>query len=128
MSFIRNPNSFLKLVVLFAALTVTACGDSNSSTGGEVAAVVTMDSSLQFMPADVTISAGDTVRFEMTSTHNAIEVSMETYDAREVTPLPGGFQVDFGQTEEIVFNTPGVYYYVCQPHVTFDMVGTITVR
>lgn len=128
MSFIRNPRAFLKLFVLAAALTLAACGDSNSNNAGGPATVSTSDGSLAFSPANITISAGESVTFIMTNTHNAIEVSKETYDAREVTPLPGGFQVDFGQTDEVVFDTPGVYYYVCTPHVTFDMVGTITVR
>jgi plastocyanin len=135
MTNIRHPNILLKIFALSAALAVTACGDSSSDSGGaggdpggEVATILTMDSSLEFMPADITISAGDTVRFVMTATHNAIQVSMEAYDARQVTPLPGGFQVDFGDTEDITFDQPGVYYYVCTPHVTFDMVGTITVE
>ena len=129
MKVFRITNNILRLLVLTGALTLAACGDSNSaSEGGQTTTISTMDSSLQFMPADITISVGDTVRFVMTSTHNAIEVSKETYDAREAAPLSGGFQVDFGETDEITFATPGTYYYVCTPHVTLDMVGTITVQ
>ncbi|MEM7138011.1 MAG: plastocyanin/azurin family copper-binding protein [Myxococcota bacterium] len=118
-----------KLLVLVMTLTIAAgCGDSNDSGGGNVVDVTTADGILEFMPADVTVSVGDTVRFELTPTHNALEVSEETYDARGITPLDGGFEVDFGQTGEITFDSPGVHYYVCTPHVSADMIGTITVR
>lgn len=120
----------LRLSILCAALTVVACGGSsdNADGGGGVTTVNTEDSILVFMPEDITISAGDTVRFVMTETHNALEVSRETYDARGTTPLDGGFEVDFGQTGEVTFDTPGVHYYVCTPHVTVGMIGTITVE
>ena len=83
---------------------------------------------MSFDPADLVISVGDTVRFEMNANHNAIEVSQATFDAGEATPLEGGFQVDYSETLEVTFDAAGVHYYVCQPHVTLDMVGTITVE
>ena len=98
----------------------------------EVVVVTTTDDSgesyLDFMPKDLTISVGTTVRFEMSNTHNAIEVSQETYENRESTALEGGFAVQFGETKEVTFDAAGVHYYVCTPHVTMDMVGTITVE
>ena len=82
---------------------------------------------MMFAPADLTIAAGDTVRFIMGGSHNATEVSSETYEARGTTPLPGGFFVDYGATEEVRFDEVGVHYYVCTPHVP-GMIGTITVE
>ena len=91
--------------------------------------VVTTDNDTDvFEPADLVVSIGETVRFEMTSRHNAVQVSEEVYNERRVEPLEGGFVVWFGQTEDIVFSEPGVYYYICEPHVLMDMVGTITVE
>ena len=90
--------------------------------------VTTTNESMDFMPADLTIAVGDIVTFEMTATHNAIEVSKETYDDTNVTPLEGGFRVEFGETLDVTFDTAGTFYYVCQPHVKMGMIGTITVE
>ncbi|MEM8606767.1 MAG: plastocyanin/azurin family copper-binding protein [Myxococcota bacterium] len=119
---------FARFFIFVFALTMIACGDSNGGGSVETTTVTTADGVLAFMPVDITVSVGDTVTFEMTPTHNALEVSQETYDARGTTPLDGGFEVDFGETREVTFDAPGVHYYVCTPHVTFDMVGTITVE
>ena len=107
-----------------------ATGDGSGADGSEAPDhVVTTDNDTDvFQPADLVISAGDTVRFEMTSRHNAVQVSEEVYQDRRVEPLEGGFVVWFGQTEDILFSDPGVYYYICEPHVVMDMVGTITVE
>ena len=82
---------------------------------------------LNFTPKDLTVPVGATVKFVMSNTHNAIEVSQETFENRQSTPLDGGFQVKFGETKEVTFYEVGVHYYVCTPHVSMDMVGTITV-
>ena len=105
-----------------------AGGEGSGSGGGTTHTVTTTDASMDFMPADLTIAVGDTVRFEMTATHNAVEVSQEVYDARTIERLSGGFVVDYGETAEVVFSTAGVHYYICEPHVTMDMIGTITVE
>ena len=83
---------------------------------------------MDFTPEDLTISVGDCVNFVMSDTHNAIEVSQGTYDSRGAAPLDGGFEVTFGETKEIKFDSAGVHYYVCQPHARMDMIGTITVE
>ena len=106
---------------------VTA-GSSGMETTGTLHEVKTEIGNMDFLPEDLTISVGDTVKFIMTVDHNAVEVSQETYDNRNATPLEGGFNVSYGETQEITFNEAGVFYYVCQPHVTLDMVGTITVE
>lgn len=112
------------------ATGTTDGGDAGSGGdgGGTVHTVTTTDSSMDFMPADLTIAVGDTVRFEMSTTHNAVEVSQEVYDARTIERLPGGFVVEYGETADVVFNDAGVHYYICEPHVTIDMIGTITVE
>ena len=114
---------YLSKFFLLACLTLAcaACGDSG-------VVVDTSDRSMEFMPADLTISVGDTVTFNMTSTHNAIEISKDTYDAGGIDALAGGFAVDYGETKDVTFTEAGVHYYVCQPHVTVGMLGTITVE
>lgn len=113
--------------------STTTSDDASSSQGnetssGEVIEVTTEVGVFDFFPEDITISVGDTVRFVMTPDHNAIEVTEETYNERGVTPIDGGFEVDFGETAEVTFDEAGVFWYVCQPHVTLDQIGTITVQ
>ena len=135
--------TYLALALLVPALALTACDDKNDDTGelaeeadadadadadGTVHEVVSVDGDMTFTPEDLTIAVGDTVRFVNSPTHNAIEVSEDTYDSLGTTPLDGGFQVNFGETGEVTFTEAGTHYYVCTPHVTIGMVGTITVE
>ena len=80
-----------------------------------------------FSPAILTLEAGENVEFSLGSSHNAIEVTKETWDANGNTPKSGGFSVPFGGGE-VIFPTPGVYYYVCEPHASLGMKGTIIVE
>ena len=100
--------------------------DAEEEVSGTVHEVSTSDSNNDFTPQDLVIDVGDTVRFVMTSTHNAIEVNQDTYDARGITPIEGGFQVGFGETQDVTFTEVGTHYYVCTPHVTMGMIGTIS--
>ena len=108
-------------VVALLALACTACGDSGI-------VVDTSDTSMDFMPSDLTINVGDTATFKMTATHNAIEVSKETYESGGNEPLEGGFAVTFGETKDVTFTAAGVHYFVCEPHIPVGMIGTITVQ
>ena len=125
-------NSF----IFAAAIALSACGEKTTTDDtsgqttpdGTVHTVTTSDSSMDFTPKDLTIAVGDTVEFVMTATHNAIEVSQDTYESGGIDALEGGFAVDYGETQRVTFNEAGTHYYVCQPHVTLDMVGTITVE
>ncbi|HAN30185.1 MAG TPA: hypothetical protein DCQ06_01175 [Myxococcales bacterium] len=117
----------LGCLMIVMAFSLGACAsDEDSGTVYEV--VDTEDGNMSFMPTDLVIAVGDTVRFKMTATHNAVEVTKETYDALDITAKADGFEVDYGKTQEITFNKAGVYYYVCQPHVKLKMIGTITVQ
>lgn len=85
-------------------------------------------SGFTFAPATVTISTGDSVNFQLTSIHNAVEVSLSTWNANGTTALPGGFSVAFGGGMVLPANLPvGTHYYVCQNHAGMCMKGTITV-
>ena len=108
--------------------------DDDMTECGTVHTVTTTDDTsdidvyMDFTPENLTISAGDCVEFVMSATHNAIEVSQETYESRGIDSLDGGFAVSFGATQTVRFDEPGTHYYVCIPHVSADMVGTITVE
>jgi plastocyanin len=79
-----------------------------------------------FTPNTVTIQIGDTVNFQLTSMHNALEVSEATWNAKGITPLPG-FEVNFGGGM-VTGLTAGTHYFVCTPHATLDMKGKIIVN
>jgi plastocyanin len=87
--------------------------------------VIVTNSGNTFTPDEITIELGDTVLFDITSYHNAVEVNQSTWDANGTTPN-GGFDIDFGGGE-LVINSPGTYYYVCTPHASLGMKGIITV-
>jgi plastocyanin len=81
-----------------------------------------------FSPSAVTISSGDSVNFTIGSSHNAVEVSEATWNANGNTALSGGFETPFGGG--LVLPTQlavGTHYYVCHPHASLGMKGTITV-
>jgi len=85
-------------------------------------------SGFKFSPSDITITLGDTVNFSLGSSHNSVEVSKATYDANGNTALPG-FSVPFGGGKVLPAQlTVGTHYYVCTPHASLGMKGTIIVQ
>ena len=82
-------------------------------------------SGLTFTPDAITINQGDSVIWNLTGSHDVVEVSQATYLAGGNTSN-GGFSTPFGGGT-VVFDTPGLFYYVCTPHASLGMVGTINV-
>jgi len=85
-------------------------------------------SGMSFSPDEVTINAGDIIEFTTSGSHNAVEVSEADWEAGKKTAKEGGFSVGFGDTKTITFDSPGTYYYVCQPHASMGMKGKIIVQ
>lgn len=82
-----------------------------------------------FSPSSIIINQGDSVRFTITSMHNAVEVDQTTWNANGNTPLTSGFQLGFGGGLLLPFELgAGTHYYVCSIHASFGMKGTITVQ
>ena len=108
----------MKKYLIFLVFALYA-GAASSAT------VVIVNSGFTFSPAEITINGDDIIDFQLGSSHNAVEVSQSTWAANGNTPLPG-FSTPFGggQVAEL---TPGVHYYVCTPHASGGMKGTITV-
>ena len=77
-----------------------------------------------FSPPDLTITLGDTIYFDNLTSHDAVEVSEETY-INNGTESNGGFELY--SDNYIVLEEVGTYYYVCTPHVEMGMKGNITV-
>jgi plastocyanin len=87
------------------------------------------NSGFQFDPMNITIAEGDDVVFDLDGVHNAVEVSMATWNSNGNTPLSGGFAVGFGGGPVSAEMLPvGTHYFVCQPHSGMGMKGTIIVE
>ena len=82
------------------------------------------NSGLTFTPANITINVGDTVKFVLDSIHKPREVDQATWNANGNTSN-GGFDMPFGGGT-VVITSAGVHYYVCVPHASSGMKGTIT--
>lgn len=75
-----------------------------------------------FDPDDLTINVGDTVRF--TNVEGFHNVNGTTPD----NPESFGNSVGEGWVYDFVFTIPGDYAYHCDPHLSQNMVGSITVN
>jgi plastocyanin len=104
------------LSALFALISVAAFSTTVTIT----------NSGTTFSPAEVTIQVGDTIKFQLESMHNAVEVSQATWTANGNTALPG-FEVGFGGGT-VTGLTAGIHYYVCVPHAFLQMKGKIIVN
>jgi plastocyanin len=98
------------------------------STSGFCTKWTITNSGKTFSPATITINVGDSVNFSLGSIHNAVEVSQATWNANGNTALPG-FSLPFGGGLVLPANlTVGTHYYVCAPHASSGMKGTIIVQ
>lgn len=111
----------MKKILLFTVLA--ALGTTGFGTTWNVS-----NSGTTFAPATITITLGDDVSFTLGANHNALEVSQATWDANGNTALAGGFSTAFGGGTVLADKlTVGVHYFVCKPHASLGMKGTITV-
>ena len=76
-----------------------------------------------FSPDTLTVTVGDSVTFNIDSTHNAVEVDQATWLANGTTSN-GGFNIPFGGGT-FTPTAAQTYYYVCQPHAGGGMKGVI---
>ncbi|PSQ54902.1 halocyanin domain-containing protein [Halobacteriales archaeon SW_8_68_21] len=86
-----------------------------------VEVAVGADGGFAYAPAHVRIDAGTTVTWEWTGNGGG----------HNVYAVDGSFEselvVDEGHTFERAFDTPGTYEYVCTPHQTRGMRGSVEV-
>ncbi len=110
----------LKHIIIIAILLMTFVGWVQTTTH------TITNSGFSFSPANITINLGDTIKFQLSSLHNAVEVSQSTWNSNGNTPN-GGFTTPFGGGI-VVLQEAKIYYYVCSPHASIGMKGTITVN
>jgi plastocyanin len=100
---------------------------------GKVVVIETMtdeSGNNQFSPKDVTVSAGDVLRFTLKMGVHGVHFVADSNPAGN-----GGFPTDPsdllqlpGQTVEVMAATPGRYYFQCDPHALLGMTGHVTVK
>ncbi|HZV72012.1 MAG TPA: T9SS type A sorting domain-containing protein [Saprospiraceae bacterium] len=91
--------------------------------------VTITNTGFEFQPFSVTITLGDSVRFTVDNIHKPVEVSEQTWNANGKTPLPGGFNLPFGGGLVLPADLGvGTHWYVCDPHASNGMKGTIIVE
>jgi len=76
-----------------------------------------------FDPPAIHVDNGATVVWEWTGEgggHNVVEEGGDVIDSGE--PVATG-----GETYEVTFDTDGIYNYVCEPHVSLGMKGSVVV-
>ena len=109
------------LIVVFLLLCCASQATAQSSAND---VIVTVDStSLRFSPSEVTVEEGQAVRFVWNGQalpHNAV-ANDGLFDSGEPAR-----DVDY----RFVFEkgTAGVHQFVCEPHESVGMVGTVTVE
>ena len=81
------------------------------------------NASLIFEPADITINAGDTIRFvnEALPPHNVIVEDQPDFSHDGLAFAPG-------ESFEITFPEAGDFNFWCEPHKGAGMTGTIHVK
>ena len=102
------------LIALLILMVFSCSKESNEPLNTEN---IIRTSGLNFVPSTLNCNLGDTIFFELGVTHNAVEVSEESYNLSSSTPLENGFIFDFGSSGYIVVNEMKTYYYVCTPHL-----------
>lgn len=98
------------------------------SVSGNATIWVITNSGDSFTPSTITINQGDTVNFVLESHHNAVQVSLATWNTNGSTMLSGGFMTNFGGGMILPSQMiSGTNYFVCAPHASIGMKGTIVV-
>ncbi|EFW92932.1 halocyanin hcpF [Haladaptatus paucihalophilus DX253] len=111
--------------------TTTSSGENNSSSGGGGGATKTVKvgpgGDLVFDPDKLTVTPGTTVKFVWESDgHNVVPESQPEGAGWEGSGSASEL-FDTGHTYSHTFSTAGEYAYVCAPHKSAGMTGSITV-
>ncbi|WP_435116687.1 plastocyanin/azurin family copper-binding protein [Halolamina sp. C58] len=108
--------------------TGTTTGTEGGGGGGPTETVtVGPGGSLVFEPADLTIATGTTVNFVWDSNMHNVVPQSQPEGANWEGEGEQGTTFDSGHEYSHTFTTTGTYEYVCTPHESAGMVGSIEV-
>ncbi|MQB00586.1 MAG: copper-binding protein [Actinobacteria bacterium] len=127
----------LSLAILVVAILLTGCSQKERPPGQ-----IGMTSGHAFDPVTVTIDAGETVTWindsseshTVTAFDDGIPEGAEYFASggfsseEEARDEVGDGLMKEGETFEVTFEVPGTYRYLCIPHESHGMTGTVTVR
>ena len=122
-AFVNKSIFVLFCLVLFVILSPTTLAEEQSDQDSEVVIISVDSTNLRFSPSEVTLNEGDTIRFFWSGEllpHNAVE-SNGLFDSGEPSR-----NVDYSYTFNVGEN--GTYEFVCEPHESVGMVGTVNVE
>ena len=123
----------LSLAVVAGLAGCTSTGPAYAPPLQDVAAVVTLTSTLAFEPGTVTIYQGDSVEWRNTSlfTHTVTDEPEKARTSADAAvpegAMPFRAELPPGQVFRHTFSVAGTYGYFCEPHERFGMVGKIIV-
>ncbi|WP_110986426.1 plastocyanin [Acaryochloris thomasi] len=130
MSFLKSLVHRIAPVLFSMCLTLGVIASASPALANTVSVEMGQGGMLAYSPAEVTISPGDTVHFDvgLAGPHNVVfdsansagEASSLSHNALEMS---GGFDVSFPADA-----TAGEYAYYCEPHRGAGMVGKIVVQ
>lgn len=107
---------------IFYTLLMTTCLLTSIN-----AQVMVSAESVDFTPADITISVGETVQWDNNGGFHNVNGSLATYPGNPEGFFSGAPSSD-PWTFSFTFTMPGTYDYQCDLHVGSGMFGTITVE
>jgi len=114
------------IVVVFISLSCSK-DETNSNENTIIDSIDTISTwAYTFQPSILNCSLGDTIYFELGGSHNAIEVSEDTYNSNLSTPIVNGFEFGYGESGFFIPLESKTYYYICEPHLP-EMKGEIIV-
>ena len=110
-------------VSCFAFFLVLALGVSSAQAATVEVKLGTDAGMLAFEPNELSISAGDTIKFvnNKLAPHNAVFDGHEELSHPDLAFAPG-------ESWEETFSTAGTYDFYCEPHRGAGMVGKVTVK
>jgi len=126
----------LMLPAILAALPGIATAVAQEESESKPAAVVRMTDELDFAPAKVTVTVGDTVLWknEPSTIVHTVTADPDLAKKPENVQLPEGAEtfnsgkMEAGETFSHTFKVPGLYKYVCIPHELAGMLGQVKVK
>ncbi|MFC7176916.1 plastocyanin/azurin family copper-binding protein [Halosegnis marinus] len=106
--------------------TPTATEEPTATPEADLVVTVAPDGALRFDPAEFTVSAGETVRWEWDGAGHNVSPERQPSGAS----WPGRDETTYGSgtTHSYTFEVPGEYAYHCDPHRSVGMTGSFTVE